>query len=367
MSYLAEPPYTHGQARQPGVVLINLGTPDAPTAAALRPYLRQFLSDPRVVEIPRPVWWPILNGIILNVRPRKSAEKYASIWTPEGSPLKVHTEKQAKLLKGWLGEKTGVPIRVEYAMRYGNPSVESVLDRLKAEGCDRLLLIPAYPQYAASSTASAFDAAYRWLMHTRNQPALRTIRSYPDHPAYIDALAGNVRNHWQQHGKPDVLLMSFHGVPEYTLKKGDPYHCECHKTARLLAEALGLGATQWRISFQSRFGRAKWIEPYTDATLAALGKQGIDRVDVVAPGFTADCLETLEELAMEGRETFLEAGGKTFHYIPALNAHPRWIDALGTLALEHLAGWLPTHHDPDAESAERAASRARALALGARN
>ncbi|WP_324779088.1 ferrochelatase [Thiobacillus sedimenti] len=367
MKYANEPEYTHGQAARTGILLVNLGTPEAPTARALRPYLREFLSDPRVVEIPRPIWWLILNGIILNTRPKKSAEKYASIWTAEGSPLKVHTEKQAKLLKGWLGEKIASPFVVEYAMRYGTPAIPATLEKMKAAGCDRILILPAYPQYAASSTATAFDAAFDWLKHVRNQPALRTVKHYHDHPAYIRALAANIRDAWQMHGRPDVLLMSFHGVPRYTLDKGDPYHCECRKTGRLLAEALGLEPAQYRLTFQSRFGRAEWIQPYTDKTLEELGRAGVGRVDVVAPGFTADCLETLEELAMEGRATFLAAGGKAFHYIPALNEHPRWIDALGEIALANLGGWVDESRDRDADEAARRASRSRALALGARS
>lgn len=365
MTYQKEPAYAHGTQARTGILLVNLGTPEAPTAQALRPYLKQFLSDPRVVEIPRVVWWLILNGIILNTRPKKSAAKYASIWTPEGSPLKVHTEKQAKLLKGWLGEKIATPIQVEYAMRYGHPGVATTLDRMKAEGCDRILVIPAYPQYAASSTASAFDSVFDWALHSRNPPALRTIKHYHDHPAYIRALASSIRDDWQRNGHPDVLVMSFHGVPRYTLDKGDPYHCECHKTGRLLTESLGLDASQVRLTFQSRFGKAEWLQPYTDKTLEALGRDGVARVDVVAPGFTSDCLETLEELAMEGRETFLAAGGKQFRYIPALNEHPLWIEALGQLALDNLGGWVATSWDRDADAATRQQSQQRAQVLGA--
>jgi ferrochelatase len=254
---------------------------------------------------------------------------------------------------------------VEYAMRYGNPSVPDTLARMKAAGCDRILILPSYPQYAASSSATAFDAAYAWLLKTRNQPALRTLKHYHDHPAYIHALAANIRDTWQMHGRPDVLVMSFHGVPRYTLDKGDPYHCECQKTGRLLGEALGLDPKQFRLSFQSRFGRAEWLQPYTDKTLEALGREGVGRVDVVAPGFTADCLETLEELAMEGRASFLAAGGKEFHYIPALNEHPRWIDALGQIALENLGGWVSDSWDRDTAQADLAASKQRALQAGA--
>jgi ferrochelatase len=366
MTYLKEPEYAHGGQTKTGILLVNLGTPEAPTPQALRPYLRQFLSDPRVVEIPRVLWWPILNGVILNTRPKKSAAKYASIWTSEGSPLKVHTEKQAKLLKGWLGEKIASPFLVEYAMRYGHPSLPDTLARMKAAGCDRLLVLPAYPQYAASSTATAFDAVFDWLRQTRNQPALRTVRHYHDHPAYIHALAANIRDQWQMHGRPEVLVMSFHGVPRYTLDKGDPYHCECQKTGRLLAEALGLDAKQYRLTFQSRFGRAEWLQPYTDKTLETLGREGVRSVQVVAPGFTAACLETLEELAMEGRETFLTAGGKDFRYLPALNEHPRWIEALGQIALENLGGWVSADFDAEGAGRAQADSARRAQALGAK-
>ena len=365
MRYLKEPDHTHGQPARTGILLINLGTPEAPTAEALRPYLKEFLSDPRVVEIPRAVWWLILNGVILNTRPKKSAEKYASIWTAAGSPLKVHTEKQAKLLKGWLGEKIATPFLVEYAMRYGNPSVPDTLARMKAAGCDRILILPAYPQYAASSTATAFDVAFDWLKQTRSQPALRTLKHYHDHPAYIQALVANIHDYWQMHGRPDVLLMSFHGVPRYTLDKGDPYHCECQKTGRLLAEALGLEPNQYRLTFQSRFGRAEWLKPYTDKTLEELGRKGVKRVDVVAPGFVADCLETLEELAMEGRASFLAAGGKDFHYIPALNEHPLWIEALGRIALENLGGWASDTWDRDAAEQARQTTKNLAIAMGA--
>jgi ferrochelatase len=367
MPYLKEPEYTHGQPSKTGILLANLGTPEAPTAQALKPYLKEFLSDPRVVEIPRAVWWLILNGIILNTRPKKSAEKYAAIWTTDGSPLKAHTEKQAKLLKGWLSENIATPFMVDYAMRYGQPSIPDTLTKMKAAGCERILILPAYPQYAASSTATAFDVAFDWLKKTRNQPALRTVKHYHDHPAYLQALVANIRDYWQMHGRPDMLVMSFHGVPRYTLEKGDPYHCECQKTGRLLAEALGLDAKQYRLSFQSRFGRAEWLTPYTDKTLAELGRAGVKRVDVVAPGFTADCLETLEELAMEGRATFLAAGGKEFHYIPALNEHPQWIDALGRIALENLGGWASATWDRDTDEQARQTGKRLALNLGARS
>ncbi len=367
MAFLPEPPHRHDQPRRIGILLINLGTPEAPTPAALRSYLREFLSDQRVVELPRLLWWPILYGIILNVRPRKSAAKYASIWTPEGSPLRLHTARQAELLREALARRTPVPLVVEYAMRYGQPSVAAAIARLKAQGCNRLLAFPLYPQYAASSTGTALDAVYRVLLQTRNMPELRTVRHFHDHPGYIDALRQSVQSYWAEHGRPDVLVMSFHGVPRRSLELGDPYHCECQKTGRLLAEALGLAAEQYRVTFQSRFGRAEWLKPYTAETLEALGRAKTRRVDVICPGFVADCLETLEEIAMEGKTLFLKAGGGAYHYIPALNERPLWIEALADLTLTHLAGWLPPTWDPAGQQEALAQTLQRARALGAMN
>jgi ferrochelatase len=365
MSFLPEPPHTHGTIPKIGVLLINLGTPAAPTAAALRPYLKEFLSDPRVIEIPRLAWWPILNLVILNTRPKKSAAKYAHIWTKDGSPLLVHTQKQTKLLQGYLGERTRSPHLVDYAMRYGTPSVESVVNKLKAQGCDRLLVIPLYPQYAASSTASALDAVFAALGKTRNLPALRVVKHYHDDPGYIAALAQSINDYWMQNGRPDKLVISFHGVPRFSLDKGDPYHCECQKTGRLLTEQLGLKPEQFTLTFQSRFGRAEWLKPYTQATLEQLGKSGTGRVDVVCPGFVSDCLETLEEIAMECRTAFLSSGGKEFHYIPCLNERPDWIRALADLALRNLQGWLVEDLEQTQQAAEL--SRGRALALGSKS
>ncbi len=357
--FLPEPPHTHGQADQTAVLLVNLGTPEAPTASALRPYLRQFLSDPRVVEIPRVIWWLILNGVILNVRPRKSAAKYASIWTSEGSPLKVHTERQAKLLKGWLGER-GHQVKVAWAMRYGQPGMAETLSRLKTEGVTRILVVPLYPQYASSTTGSVMDALADWLKATRNQPEIRTVRHFHDEPAYLAALEKTVREHWQQHGQPgerDRLVVSFHGLPKFHLERGDPYYCECQKSARLLGERLGVPTGRLIVTFQSRFGRTEWLQPYTEPTLQALAREGVERVDLVCPGFVGDCLETLEEIAMECKQSFLLAGGRQFAYIPALNESPAWINALAQLVERHLAGW-PTREVPDpaqlAESARRA-------------
>ncbi len=357
-----EPPFKHGQTPRTAVLYCNLGTPDAPTSTAVRRYLAEFLSDARVIEIPKLLWLLILHGIILRTRPAKSAAKYASIWTADGSPLKLWTEKQSKLLQGWLGER-GHQVVVRYAMRYGNPSIASQLDALKAEGATRVLILPAYPQYSATSSASVFDAVYAWAARTRRIPELRFVNDYHDHAGYIQALAASIQRHWKNHGRPDQLLMSFHGVPERTLHLGDPYHCECHKTARLLAEKLRLTPEQWRLSFQSRLGRAKWLEPYTEPTLRTMGTAGVKRVDVVCPGFTGDCLETLEEIAMEGRHAFLESGGKEFHYIPCLNDDPTWITALCDVAQQHLSGW-PTLAAPDAQEMQQ--SKQRALALGAK-
>ena len=362
MPFTKEPDFNHGQAPRTAVLFCNLGTPDAPTPAAVRRYLAEFLSDHRVVEIPRLLWMLILHGIILRFRPAKSAAKYASVWTAEGSPLKLWTEKQAKLLQGWLGQRNH-QVKVRYAMRYGSTSITSQLDALKAEGVTRILIVPAYPQYSGTTTASVFDAVYVWAQKCRALPEFRFINHYHDDPGYIVALAASIKRHWQKHGKPDQLVMSFHGVPERTLQLGDPYHCECFKTARLVAEELGLPKDQYKVTFQSRLGRAKWLEPYTEPTLIAMAKAGVGRVDVICPGFTSDCLETLEEINMEAREAFLHAGGKTFHYIPCLNDDPEWITALCNVTQQHLSGWGTTQ---GAEADALAASRAAALALGAK-
>ena len=362
MPFEQEPPYTHGQAQRTAVLLCNLGTPDAPTPTAVRRYLAEFLSDHRVVEIPRLLWWLILHGIILRFRPAKSAAKYASVWTPEGSPLKVWTEKQSKLLQGWLGQRNH-GVKVRWAMRYGSTSIASQLDAMKADGVTRVLVVPAYPQYSATTTASVFDAVYAWAQRTRSLPELRFINHYHDDRDYISALAASIQRYWKNHDRPNQLVMSFHGVPAQTLELGDPYHCECFKTARLLAERLGIDKTEYKVTFQSRLGRAKWLQPYTEPTLIALAKSGVKRVDVVCPGFTSDCLETLEEIDMEGRAAFLLAGGKAFHYIPCLNDDPEWITALCNITERHLGGWN-TQAAPD--NLAMAASRKQALAMGAK-
>ena len=361
MSFSPEPAYAHGSAGSTAVVLCNLGTPDAPTTEALRRYLAEFLSDRRVVEIPRLLWWLILHGVILRVRPAKSAAKYASIWSPEGSPLKVWTDKQAKMLSGYLGER-GHRVTVRYAMRYGSPSIASVMDELKAEGVSRVLVLPAYPQYSGPTTASVCDAVYQWALNVRNVPEIRFVNRYHDDPGYIEALARKVQSHWTVHGRPDRLILTFHGVPKRTLLLGDPYHCECLKTARLLTQRLDLQAGQVVVTFQSRFGKAEWLQPYTEPTLVALARQGVGRVDVMCPGFTSDCLETLEEIDQEAREAFLHAGGKEFHYIACLNDQHEWIVALSNLAIMHMQGW-PTRQPADIAALQ--AQRERAMAMGA--
>jgi ferrochelatase len=341
------------------ILLCNLGSPDAPTAPAVRRYLAEFLGDPRVVEIPRLVWWPILHGIVLRVRPARSAARYASIWTPEGSPLKAWTDKQAKLLLGYLGQR-GHRVTVKAAMRYGAPAIPAVLDELRQSGAQRVLVMPLYPQYCAATTATVFDKVAQWGRSRRALPELRFVNDYHDDTGYIAALAKRVDDHWMAHGEPERLVLSFHGVPQRSVRLGDPYQDQCLATARLLGERLRLKPSQIVVTFQSRFGKAEWLQPYTEPTLVALAREGVKRVDVMCPGFSADCLETLEEIGQEARAAFLGAGGGEFHYIPCLNDQHEWIAALADLALRHLQGW-PTHD----EAAARAGPRDRAVDMGA--
>jgi protoporphyrin/coproporphyrin ferrochelatase len=361
MAFTPEPAHVHGTSPRIAIVLCNLGTPDAPTAPALRRFLAEFLSDPRVVEVPRLLWLLILHGVILRVRPAKSAKKYASIWTPEGSPLKVWTEKQAKLLGGYLGER-GHFVTVRVAMRYGGPSIASVLDELKAQAVSRVLILPLYPQYSGTTTASIIDAVCAWAQRSRTVPELRFVNRYHDDAGYIGALAKRVNDHWAVHGRPERLVLSFHGVPRRTLTLGDPYHCECLKTARLLRERLGVPEALVTVTFQSRLGKAEWLQPYTEPSLIEMAKQGVKRVDVMCPGFTSDNLETLEEINMEAREAFLHAGGTEFHHIACLNDQHEWIAALSAISIQHLQGW-PSNVAPDAAALE--AQRQRALERGA--
>ncbi len=366
MIFKNTPDYHHAAPRKTAVLLVNLGTPQAPTAKAVRTYLAQFLSDPRVVEIPRLLWLAILHGIILRVRPAKSAKKYASVWTPAGSPLAVHTQAQTDVLAARM-RVIAPELIVTHAMNYGQPALKSVIDDLvRVQGVDRLLVVPLFPQFSATTTASVFDAVLACMKQLRNPPELRMVKHYHDDGAYIAALASQVRNHWAQHPwaphEAKKLVMTFHGLPQRNLLLGDPYHCECHKTARLLAESLGLNAQEYQVTFQSRFGKAKWLQPYTEPTLIALAKTHA-RVDVVAPSFTSDCLETLEEINMEARHAYLNAGGQMFHYIDALNETTPWMDALQGVVQRHIQGW-DVSRTPDSELEIR---RQAALALGAKS
>jgi len=338
--YNQEPNYQHGDPPKIGIILANLGTPQKPNASALRKYLGQFLMDRRVVEIPRFIWCWILHLIILVFRPSSSAKKYAQIWTSQGSPLLVNTKSQTKLLKKYLKKSYKEPIEVSLGMSYGQPSMKEALDELKKKNCTKILLFPLYPQYAASSSASSMDSLWRLLLKTRNVPEIRTIRHYHDHPAYINALKISVLNYWKKNGKPSKLIMSFHGIPKKSLYQGDPYHCECHKTGRLLAEALKLKAHEYEICFQSRFGKAEWLKPYFAEVIANLGKQQTNNLHVICPGFSSDCLETLEEINMEGKSIFISNGGKNYKYIPALNSNSIWIDAMGQILDSNLQGWI---------------------------
>ncbi len=362
--------WRHGTPARTAVVLVNLGTPETPTPDAVRRYLAEFLGDPRVVEIPRPIWLAILHGIILRVRPKKSAAKYATIWTDAGSPLQVHTEAQTRRLADTLRQR-GHDLIVTWAMRYagnGPRSITATLAGLRAQNATRILLLPMYPQYSASTTATAIDEALNWLTGLRNQPELRYVRNFADDTGYINAISSQIRAHWQNSPPPALpdpsyrLVMSFHGLPERNLRLGDPYFCECHKTARLVAEALDLPPESVVTTFQSRFGKAKWLQPYTEPKLIDLAKQGVKHVDILCPGFVADCLETLEEINMEVRATFLTAGGEHFHYLPCLNETPAWINSLADLTERHLAGWPVTGTGAPAQDAlERQAARAKAL------
>ena len=326
------PQVAHGRI---GVLLVNLGTPDAPEAGAVRRYLAEFLSDPRVIEIPRWVWKPILHGIILRTRPAKSAHAYRQVWTNDGSPLASITRAQTRGLQQRLGSE----IMVDYAMRYGNPGIAATVERLIAAGCDRILAAPLYPQYCAATTATAQDAIFAALAAMRRQPALRTLPPYYDDPLYIGALKQSIERQLATLDfEPQKLLLSFHGMPLRTLELGDPYHCHCRKTARLLGEQLSISTD---VAFQSRFGRAKWLEPATDAVLARYPSEGVKRLAVAAPGFSADCVETLEELEIRGRETFLEAGGERFARLDCLNDSPEGMALLEALVRRELAGWLP--------------------------
>lgn len=354
--------HSHDTLPRAAVLLVNLGTPEAPTAAAVRPYLAEFLGDPRVIEYPRLLWLAILHGVILRIRPKRSAHAYSRIWTAEGSPLRVGSEALAASLQTELSARAPGPVRVALAMRYGKPDVAGTIAALQREGVRRLLVLPLYPQYSATSTGSVLDAVADTIKTLRWPPELRQINDYHDHPAYIAALAGSVHAHWATNGRGEKLLMSFHGIPERYLHAGDPYFCQCHATARLLRDALGLSEDEAPISFQSRVGRERWLHPYTDETVRSFGAQGIKRIDVISPGFAVDCLETLEEIAMQNADFFRAAGGETLSYIPCLNATAAHVDALTGLVLRHSQGWpeFSPAYDEAAERRRLAAARERA-------
>ncbi len=361
--YKGEADFVHGQAESIGVLLVNLGTPDAPTTSALRKYLAAFLGDPRVVETPRLIWSMIMHGYILRTRPSKSAAMYKKVWGAEGSPLLYLSVRQKDALQKSLSERMEVPVKVALAMTYGNPSIPKGLAELRDAGCSRVLVLPAYPQYSATTTASVFDAISRELQTWRRLPELRFINHYHDNPGYIAALVAQVKESEAAFGKPEKLLFSFHGIPKSCLDEGDPYYCEVSKTVRLTVEKLGLNDDEWALTFQSRVGPREWLKPYTEATLKEWGKKGVKKVAAICPGFAVDCLETLEEIAVENRDYFLAAGGEDFRYIPALNDTPEHIDALSRLIEKHVQGWTEDLASANEQDAEK--TRACAVAMGA--
>jgi len=337
--YLGSPDFRHDEPESLGVLLVNLGTPDAPTTGAVRRFLAEFLADPRVVELPRWLWLPILHGVILRVRPRRSAEAYRSVWTPDGAPLLAIARRQAAALERALREQDDGGVAVALGMRYGRPSLSDALAELHRARARRLLVVPLFPQYSATTTASVFDAVSRELSRWRWIPELRFVTHYHDHPGYIEALASSVREAWAGGARGERLLYSFHGIPRRYFDAGDPYHCQCHKTARLVSERLELAPEQWAVAFQSRVGRERWLEPYTEDLLESWGRSGVQRVDVLCPGFSADCLETIEEIAIRDRELFESAGGESLRYVPALNDRSDHIAALADLVHRSGSGW----------------------------
>jgi len=343
--------YSHDRPVKAGVLLVNLGTPEAPTAKAVRPYLAEFLGDPRVIEYPRWLWWLILHGVILRIRPARSAHAYARIWTAQGSPLRVGSEAVALRLQEKLTAMRPGPVSVALAMRYGQPSVAAQIERLQRDGVRRLLVLPMYPQYSATSTGSVLDAVADSIKQLRWPPELRIVNDYHDDPMHIEALARSIEQWWATNGRGEKLLLSFHGIPERYVDAGDPYYRQCQATTRLLRERLGLDDSQLLMSFQSRVGRERWLHPYTDATVRELAAAGVRRLDVACPGFAVDCLETLEEIAMQNRDFFVEAGGSELRYIPCLNDGAAQIDAMAQLVLRHTQGWEEFSPDYDAQAA----------------
>ncbi len=336
--YLGQPSPEQASPTRLGVLLVNLGTPDAPSPAAVRRFLAEFLWDPRVVEAPRWLWWLALHGVILRLRPRRSAHAYQQIWTPQGSPLLIHSSELAQRLRGELSRRLGGDIAVELGMSYGSPSIRAAIEKLQRAGADRLLVLPLYPQYSGTTTASVFDRVTRTLSRFRQVPSLRFIGDYHDDAAYIRALADSIRQHWQAHGQQH-LLFSFHGIPRSYVTAGDPYHRQSLETARLVAESLGLTRDDWSVAFQSQVGRAEWLRPYTDELLLQYAKGPQRRICVICPGFATDCLETLEEIALRNRELFLKNGGESYDYIPALNATDPHVALLADLVARNAQGW----------------------------
>jgi ferrochelatase len=359
MKYFGQPDFQHGEVPAVGVLLVNLGTPDAPDTPSLRRYLREFLLDPRVIELPRFTWWLILHLFILITRPKQSAELYKKIWWKEGSPLLVISNRQAAALQETLRREMGNPVHVAVGMRYGNPSIRSALRELADKGCRRILVLPLYPQYAAATTGSTFDAVADEIKTWRWVPEIRFINHYHDEPAYIRALARSIRDVWGEQGQAEKLLFSFHGIPKRYFLAGDPYYCQCQKLARLAADELGLPKERWEVSFQSLFGKEEWIKPYTDKTIEGMAKSGIRSLDVVCPGFSADCLETLEEIDGLNREIFLHNGGKRYRYIPALNDRPDHVQAIAGVVLRNLQGWIEPAPAWNQEEVLREASASR--------
>jgi ferrochelatase len=347
MKYQSQTGFTHNQADKIGVLVTNLGTPQAPTKQALKPYLKQFLSDPRVVEVPKLIWWFILNGVILNLRPKRSAAAYATVWSDEGSPLMVHTRNQSIGLAKRFSETWGNDVIVEFAMRYGQPSVDNAIETLLNAGARKIIVLPLYPQYCASTTGSTFDAIAHDFVKRRWLPELRFINQYVDHAPYIQCIADSIKSHWESHGRADKLLFSYHGIPKRYLLNGDPYHCQCHKTTRLVAEVLGLRKDEYMTTFQSRFGREEWLKPYTDETLKSFPNEGIKSVQVICPGFSSDCLETIEEIGEENREYFMENGGQRYEYIASLNSDDAHLDMLFELLQSNMQGWQAEHSADD--------------------
>jgi protoporphyrin/coproporphyrin ferrochelatase len=338
-SYLNINPEPHDKIPITGILLVNLGTPDKATPEALRRYLGEFLADPRITEMPAWLWWFILHGIILRFRPRRAARNYQAIWTAHGSPLLLISQQQQQSLEQYLEQNINTPIKVSLAMRYGNPSIESGLQQLRQANAQRIIILPLYPQYSSPTTGSTFDAISEQLKTWRWVPDLQFINHYHDDKNYIQALATTISEHWQKHGQAEKLLFSFHSIPKHFFLNGDPYHCSCHKTARLVAEELKLSPDQWQVVFQSRFGRSEWLQPYIDKVVKQLPAQGIKHIQVVCPGFAADCLETLEEIAHENKNYFIQAGGQSYDYIAALNTHPAHITALAKLLMQRLQAW----------------------------